>query len=134
MLLLLSARPDELPETVVSRCHVVAFLPLAEPFVAEALEREGAEPAAAVLAARLSGGNLGRARRIATGRDGLSFRDAARELFQFGQHPVVDLRIPNHSCALVRLMFAGFKLWFDERDDLSRGRQQSNDDRQDFPQ
>jgi DNA polymerase-3 subunit delta' len=79
VLLLLSARPDELPETVVSRCHVVAFFPLAEPFVARALEDEGVAPDVAMLAARLSGGNLGRARRIAAGRDGLSFRDAARE-------------------------------------------------------
>src|ERR687887_145230 len=79
VLVLLSARPDELPETVVSRCHVVAFFPLAEPFVARALEDEGVAPDVAMLAARLSGGNLGRARRIAAGRDGLSFRDAARE-------------------------------------------------------
>jgi len=28
VLVLLSARPDELPETVLSRCHVVTFLPL----------------------------------------------------------------------------------------------------------
>jgi DNA polymerase-3 subunit delta' len=79
VLLLLSARPDELPETVVSRCHVVAFLPLAEPYVAQALEGEGVPENTALLAARLAGGNLGRARRIATGRDGLSFREAARE-------------------------------------------------------
>jgi DNA polymerase III subunit delta' len=79
VLLLLSARPDELPETVVSRCHVVAFLPLAEPFVARALEDEGVASDVALLAARLAGGNLGRARRIATGRDGMTFRDAARE-------------------------------------------------------
>jgi len=79
VLLLLSARPDELPETVVSRCHVVAFLPLAEPFVARALEDEGVASDVALLAARLAGGNLGRARRIATGHDGMTFRDAARE-------------------------------------------------------
>jgi len=79
VLLLLSARPDELPETVISRCHVVSFLPLAEAYVGQALVDEGVEPETAALAARLAGGNLGRARRIATGRDGLSFRDAARE-------------------------------------------------------
>ena len=79
VLLLLSARPDELPETVISRCHVVSFLPLPEAYVGRALTDEGVEPATALLAARLAGGNLGRARRIATARDGLSFRDAARE-------------------------------------------------------
>jgi len=79
VLMLLSARPDELPETVVSRCHVVSFLPLAEGYVTQALADEGVDSETALLAARLAGGNLGRARRIATGRDGLSFRDAARE-------------------------------------------------------
>jgi DNA polymerase-3 subunit delta' len=79
VLLLLSARPDELPETVVSRCHVVSFLPLAEPFVASTLVAEGVDPALALLCARLAGGNLGRARRLATSGDGLAFREAAVE-------------------------------------------------------
>ena len=76
VIMLLSARPAELPETVVSRCHVVAFMPLPESFVAESLEKEGVPHARAVLAARLAGGNLGRARRL-TREDGLAFRDAA---------------------------------------------------------
>ena len=46
VLLLLSARPDELPETVMSRCHVVSFGPLSEPFVVETLVDEGVEPGA----------------------------------------------------------------------------------------
>jgi DNA polymerase-3 subunit delta' len=77
--LLLSARPDEIPETVLSRCHVVTFLPLAEGFVAATLEEEGVTAESARICARLAGGNLGRARRLATGRDGLSFRDVALE-------------------------------------------------------
>jgi DNA polymerase III subunit delta' len=77
--LLLSARPHELPETVLSRCHVVTFTPLEESFVVRTLEAEGASPSRAVLAARLSGGNLGRARRLATRDDGLAFRDVAIE-------------------------------------------------------
>jgi DNA polymerase-3 subunit delta' len=88
VLLLLSARPDEVPETVVSRCHVVTFLPLAEPFVAETLEREGVASDMALLCARLAGGNLGRARRLAAGKDGLSFREAARNALELaGQGP-----------------------------------------------
>lgn len=79
ILLLLSARPHELPETVLSRCHVVMFRPLAEGFVVRTLEGEGVGSALARLAARLAGGNLGRARRLATGVDGLSFRDVAVE-------------------------------------------------------
>ena len=75
--LLLSARPHELPETVVSRCHVVTFQPLSERFVVETLTAEGADPQRAALAARLAGGNLGRARRLAVDADGLAFRDVA---------------------------------------------------------
>jgi DNA polymerase-3 subunit delta' len=78
VLLLLSARPDELPETVLSRCHVVSFLPLSEGFVGRTLEAEGVDPSLATLAARLSGGNLGRARRLARDEDGLAFREVAR--------------------------------------------------------
>jgi DNA polymerase-3 subunit delta' len=79
VILLLSARPDELPETVLSRCHVVTFLPLSERFVVETLTGEGADADRAALAARLAGGNLGRARRLATDPDGLSFRAVARD-------------------------------------------------------
>lgn len=77
VIMLLSARPDELPETVVSRCHVVSFLPLSEWFVSDALQMEGVDAERAGLAARLAGGNLGRARRLAAEKDGLAFRDVA---------------------------------------------------------
>lgn len=77
VIMLLSARPDELPETVVSRCHVVSFLPLSERFVSDALQMEGVDAERAGLAARLAGGNLGRARRLAAEKDGLAFRDVA---------------------------------------------------------
>src|SRR5207248_7087775 len=75
VLVLLSARPDELPETVLSRCHVVTFLPLPESFVVEALGAEGVPREAALLAARLSGVILGRAPRTAMD-GGLAFREA----------------------------------------------------------
>jgi DNA polymerase-3 subunit delta' len=75
--MLSSARPDEIPETVRSRCHTVTFHPLAESFVADALSGEGIEPQRARLAARIAGGNLGRARRLAKGPRGLEFRDSA---------------------------------------------------------
>lgn len=77
VIMLLSARPDELPETVVSRCHVVSFLPLSERFVSDALQMEGVDAERAGLAARLAGGNLGRARRLGAEKDGLAFRDVA---------------------------------------------------------
>jgi DNA polymerase III subunit delta' len=74
ILLLLSARPHELPPTVMSRCHVVTFRPLREAFVVATLEAAGVEPALASLVARLAGGNLGRARRLARA-GGLGFRE-----------------------------------------------------------
>jgi DNA polymerase-3 subunit delta' len=75
--LLMSARAHELPETILSRCHVVMFAALAESFVIDQLASEGVEAVRARLAARLAGGNLGRARRLVVGQDGLAFRDAA---------------------------------------------------------
>jgi DNA polymerase-3 subunit delta' len=74
-----SARPDEIPETVRSRAQTVMFRPLPEPFVGDALIAEGVEEPRARLAARIAGGNLGRARRLATDPEGLGFRDAALE-------------------------------------------------------
>lgn len=86
VLLLLSARAHELPDTVLSRCHVVTFTALPEPFVVEVLVDEGVEPTRARLAARLTGGNLGRARRLATAPDGLRFREAAGRAVELAAH------------------------------------------------
>jgi DNA polymerase-3 subunit delta' len=82
VLLLLSARAHELPDTVLSRCHVVTFTALPERFVVEALTDDGIDGTRARLAARLTGGNLGRARRMARDADGLAFRDAAQEALE----------------------------------------------------
>ena len=56
---------------------MVTFAALSEPFVIAQLRSEGVDEISAALAARLSGGNLGRARRMATAPDGLAFRDVA---------------------------------------------------------
>ena len=77
--LLMSARAHELPGTVLSRCHTVTFAALSEAFVVAQLTGEDVPEVRARLAARLAGGNLGRARRLAVGADGLRFRDAAIE-------------------------------------------------------
>ena len=79
VLLLLSARAHELPETVLSRCHVISFTALPEAFVVDELVRGGADGVRARLAARLAGGNLGRARRLAVTDGGLAFREAAEQ-------------------------------------------------------
>jgi DNA polymerase-3 subunit delta' len=85
VLILMSARAHELPETVMSRCHVVTFTALTELFVVEQLANEGVSGVRAQLAARLSGGNLGRARRLALAEDGLSFRDVAGKAIELSR-------------------------------------------------
>lgn len=73
--LLLSARPDEIPDTVRSRVQEIAFPPLAERFVVDTLMAEGVDGGRALLVCRMAGGNLGRARRLARSEQGLEFRD-----------------------------------------------------------
>jgi DNA polymerase III subunit delta' len=63
--LLLSARPADLPETIRSRCQEIVFPALTEDFVVGTLVAEGVDAGRALLACRLAGGNLGRARRLA---------------------------------------------------------------------
>jgi DNA polymerase-3 subunit delta' len=75
--LLLSARPTDLPDTIRSRCQEIAFPPLSEAFVVETLIAEGVDAERALLTCRLSGGNLGRARRLARDPEELDFREAA---------------------------------------------------------
>jgi DNA polymerase-3 subunit delta' len=79
VLILSSARPHEMAETLMSRCHTVTFTPLEEGFVVQSLVDEGFPREGALLATRLTGGNLGRARRLVRESDGLAFRDAAAE-------------------------------------------------------
>jgi len=74
---LVSARPDELPDTIRSRCQEIGFPPLAEEFGGATMVGEGLDPTRALLASRLAGGNLGRARRLARDQAGLEFRDVA---------------------------------------------------------
>ncbi len=64
LFLLLSTRPERLPDTVLSRCRRVRLAPLAEGAVADALVAEGAAPEEARTIAGRAGGSLGRARRL----------------------------------------------------------------------
>jgi DNA polymerase-3 subunit delta' len=75
--ILLSARPDDLPDTVRSRCQEIGFPALAEEFVVETLVAEGLDQERALLACRLAGANLGRARRLARDEKQLAFRQVA---------------------------------------------------------
>jgi len=74
VMLLVTATPDELPDTVRSRCQRVDLVPLSDETLRVALEREGVPPDRAALASSLAGGQLGRARALA-GPDG-AIRDA----------------------------------------------------------
>jgi DNA polymerase-3 subunit delta' len=60
-LVLVSSSPDALLPTIRSRCLRVTFAPLPEPIIRARLEAAGQPPAAARLAAALSGGSLSRA-------------------------------------------------------------------------
>jgi DNA polymerase-3 subunit delta' len=61
-ILLVTSSPDELLETVRSRCQRIDLAPLPEAALRDALVGEGADPGAAALAARLGGGRLDRGR------------------------------------------------------------------------
>ena len=62
VILLVTSAPDDLLDTTRSRCQRIDLAPLNEAAIAAALVAEGRDPEAAALAARLSGGQLGRAR------------------------------------------------------------------------
>ena len=83
--ILLSARPDDLPDTIRSRCQEIVFPPLSEEFVVGTLVGEGLDEGRARLACRLAGGNLGRARRLARDERQLAFREAALEAAQLAE-------------------------------------------------
>jgi DNA polymerase-3 subunit delta' len=65
VVLLVTAFPDELPDTVRSRCQRVELAPLSEAAIRAALEADGIAPEPAAVAASLASGRLGRARALA---------------------------------------------------------------------
>jgi DNA polymerase III subunit delta' len=77
-LLLLSAEPEALLETITSRCQQVSFAPLPPEAVAEALAGERSAVAVAAVA-RLAGGDIERARFLLTDA-GRRLRGEAEEL------------------------------------------------------
>jgi DNA polymerase-3 subunit delta' len=82
VLVLVTAYPDELPETVRSRCQRIDFGTLDESSVRSTLAEAGVEAERAATVARLAGGRLDRARALA-GRLGPlrdAFVDAAARL------------------------------------------------------
>ena len=71
-----SDHPDDVPVTIRSRCRVVYLRAPAPEAVAEVLvERDGIDPEAAHWAASVSGGHVGRARRLARDADARQRRE-----------------------------------------------------------
>ncbi|MCZ6690066.1 MAG: DNA polymerase III subunit [Planctomycetota bacterium] len=68
VLILQAESPASLPDTVVSRCRPVRFLPLGDDHLREILSREGIDPSRIESAVKLGAGSAGRA--IAFAREG----------------------------------------------------------------
>lgn len=87
--ILLTSRQHMLLPTIVSRCRLFRFSPLPWGTLADILEKRGASPEKALVAARLSGGRLGAAWGFLES-EGLAWRDRAAEiLFSL---PVMGMR------------------------------------------
>jgi len=61
VIILITPRPDALPETILSRCQMIRFAPLAPEILQPLLEQRGIAPDEARFLSRTSGGSLGRA-------------------------------------------------------------------------
>jgi DNA polymerase-3 subunit delta' len=93
MLMLISAYPDTLRPTILSRCRRLRFGPLSEPDVARVLiERHRIDAARARMLAAISGGSPARAL-AADDEDLAADRDAALSLLQAAARPGVAGRL-----------------------------------------
>ncbi|HBR55982.1 MAG TPA: DNA polymerase III subunit delta' [Blastocatellia bacterium] len=60
-IVLITSRPESLLPTIRSRCQTIRFAPLSPAEIAEFLSRDGIHSEGSALAARISGGSIGRA-------------------------------------------------------------------------
>ena len=65
VLILVTSRPDQLLETILSRCQMIRFAPLAPGFIQRELEARGIAKDIAALLSQSSGGSLGHALKMA---------------------------------------------------------------------
>ncbi|MCC5466572.1 DNA polymerase III subunit delta' [Pelosinus baikalensis] len=79
--LLLAANKQMLLTTIISRCMVIAFQPLADELLAQDLMAKGYLPETSEVAARLSGGRMGIALALLE-PEGLALRNQALEMIQ----------------------------------------------------
>lgn len=79
--ILTAASPYALLPTIVSRCRILQFQPLAYQALAELLTKQGADSRQAAMAARFSGGRVGQARAVLA-PGGLDLRDQAAGMIE----------------------------------------------------
>lgn len=80
VLILVTANPSGVLDTIRSRCQTISFAPVPTHRVAERLQQEGMDAGQARLVAAVSGGSLGRARLLAQEADLAEQRERARRL------------------------------------------------------
>jgi DNA polymerase-3 subunit delta' len=99
--ILLASNRQMLLSTIISRCMVISFQPLADDVLAQALMAKGYLPEASEVAARLSGGRLGIALTMLE-PDGFALRNQALEIME----SVVEakMEIVWHTAALFEKM------------------------------
>ena len=92
IIILVTARPYWLPQTILSRCRHVRFNPLAAETVAKFLiEQKQMDPSKALLLASLSGGSIGQALELDS-EDMIAFRaELGRLLSAAGQRDPMSL-------------------------------------------
>ncbi len=107
---LISDRPEELLETVHSRCRVIRLDPVAEERIVELLEQEGATSERALLAARISEGDLETARALAFDSDAIerrrSWLGVPRRLTSFNDALDAALEIVDESRSAAKALQA----------------------------
>ncbi len=81
--ILLCRSPESLPKTIVSRCQVLPFRPLAPGILQDRLEEEGVPPERAKAAASLAGGRPGEARRLLEDENWAERERISKELASF---------------------------------------------------
>jgi DNA polymerase III subunit delta' len=80
VLTLLTANLAGVLPTIISRCQVINFQPLAPDTIEQRLREQGVETATAAVAAALSGGSLGKALEMASGEQVGQVREETRQL------------------------------------------------------
>lgn len=111
-----SVDPEDIAITLRSRCrHVALLTPSADDIARVLVDRDGLDERAALWAAAISGGHVGRARRLATDADARSRRERALGMAR-------DAATPSRAYAAVEALLAAAE---DEAQALTAGRDET---------